>query len=53
MKAQDNKMGAYYNYDASGERNFKLTGDIIELTQNIRRAGFVLPHNIIIRICNP
>ncbi|MFA6807277.1 MAG: hypothetical protein WCR29_07655, partial [Bacteroidales bacterium] len=27
-------MGAYYNYDASGERNFKLTGDIIELTQN-------------------
>ena len=34
MKSKDDKMGAYYNYDASGERNFKLTGDIIELTQN-------------------
>jgi len=76
---KDNENTAYYNYDASGERNFKLTGDIIELTQNgvpynyaflesptlyasglitinergYRRAGFAIPHDIIIRICNP
>jgi RHS repeat-associated protein len=31
---KDNKMGAYYNYDAAGERNLKLTGGIINVTQN-------------------
>ena len=27
-------MGVYYNYDATGERNLKLTGTTIDLTQN-------------------
>ncbi|MPL99085.1 hypothetical protein SDC9_45300 [bioreactor metagenome] len=31
---KDNQMGAYYNYDATGERNLKLTGQTIEITQN-------------------
>ena len=31
---KDNKMGAYYNYDAQGERNLKLTGGTINITQN-------------------
>ena len=31
---KDNEMGAYYNYDASGERNLKLTGGTINITQN-------------------
>lgn len=28
---KDNKMGAYYNYDASGERNLKLTGGTVDV----------------------
>ncbi len=31
---KDYSMGAYYNYDAAGERNLKLTGGIINVTQN-------------------
>lgn len=31
---KDNKMGAYYNYDALGERNLKLTGGTMQITQN-------------------
>ncbi|MPL99081.1 hypothetical protein SDC9_45296 [bioreactor metagenome] len=31
---KDDKMGVYYNYDATGERNLKLTGGTIDLTQN-------------------
>ncbi|MBP1646545.1 MAG: type secretion protein Rhs, partial [Bacteroidetes bacterium] len=31
---KDNKMGAYYNYDAAGERNLKLTGGTINIIQN-------------------
>ncbi len=31
---KDNQMGAYYNYDATGERNLKLTGGILEIIQN-------------------
>ena len=27
-------MGAFYNYDASGERNLKLTGGTVDVTQN-------------------
>jgi len=27
-------MGAYYNYDASGERNLKLTGAVVHMSQN-------------------
>ncbi|MFA7081899.1 MAG: hypothetical protein WC135_04725 [Bacteroidales bacterium] len=27
-------MGAFYNYDASGERNLKLSGGIMDVTQN-------------------
>ena len=76
---KDNENTAYYNYDASGERNLKLTGGTIDLTQNgttinvpvldqqtlyasslvtvndkgFRRAGFAIPHYVIIRICNP
>ena len=34
MKARDRYMGAYYNYDASGERNLKLTGGTVDVTQN-------------------
>ena len=30
----DNKNAAYYNYDASGERNLKLTGGVVQTTQN-------------------
>ncbi|MBP1646548.1 MAG: type secretion protein Rhs, partial [Bacteroidetes bacterium] len=31
---KDNQMGAYYNYDASGERNLKLTGAVVQMSQN-------------------
>ncbi len=31
---KDNHMGAYYNYDASGERNLKLTGAVVQMSQN-------------------
>ena len=31
---KDKDMGAYYNYDASGERNFKLTGAVVHMSQN-------------------
>lgn len=31
---KDPYMGAYYNYDASGERNLKLTGATVDVTQN-------------------
>ena len=31
---KDDKMGAFYNYDASGERNLKLTGGTMDVTQN-------------------
>ncbi len=31
---KDPNMGAYYNYDASGERNLKLTGSVVNVTQN-------------------
>jgi len=31
---KDDSIGAYYNYDASGERNLKLTGGTINVTQN-------------------
>ncbi len=31
---KDYKMGAYYNYNASGERNLKLTGNTVDITQN-------------------
>lgn len=31
---KDDKMGAFYNYDASGERNLKLSGGTMDVTQN-------------------
>ncbi len=31
---KDNENTAYYNYDASGERNLKLTGGTVDVTQN-------------------
>ncbi len=31
---KDGKMGAYYNYNASGERNLKVCGHNIDVTQN-------------------
>ena len=31
---KDDKMGAFYNYDASGERNLKLSGGTVDVTQN-------------------
>ncbi len=30
----DNKNTAYYNYDASGERNLKMTGGVVQVMQN-------------------
>jgi len=31
---KDDKMAAFYNYDASGERNLKLTGENVDVIQN-------------------
>jgi len=31
---KDKYMGAFYNYDATGERNLKLTGSSMDVTQN-------------------
>ncbi len=30
----DNYTGSFYNYDAAGERNYKLTGSTVEVYQN-------------------
>ena len=30
----DNRMGAFYNYDAAGERSLKLTGTTVAVSQN-------------------
>jgi hypothetical protein len=40
---QDDKTPAFYNYDASGERNLKLTGNFMNIIINGNVSDWVLP----------